>query len=36
MLEMLAQGTKSLAAGRYRSADEVLKEFEERIEMDFY
>jgi prevent-host-death family protein len=35
MLEMIAQGNKSLAAGRYRPADQVLKEFEERIEKDF-
>jgi prevent-host-death family protein len=35
MLEMVAQGNKSLAAGRYRPADQVLKEFEERIEKDF-
>ena len=35
MLEMLAQGHKSLAAGRYRLADQVLKEFEERIQKDF-
>jgi len=35
MLEMLAQGNKSLAAGRYRPADQVLKEFEERIQKDF-
>jgi prevent-host-death family protein len=35
MLEMLAQGTKSVAEGRYRPADQVLKEFEERIEKDF-
>jgi prevent-host-death family protein len=35
MLEMLAQGHKSLAAGRYRPADQVLKEFEERIQKDF-
>jgi prevent-host-death family protein len=35
MLEMVAQGNKSLAAGRYRPVDQVLKEFEERIEKDF-
>ena len=35
MLEMVAQGNKSLAAGRYRPADQVLKEFEERIQKDF-
>ena len=36
MLEMLAQGTKSVAEGRYRPADQVLQEFEERIEKDFF
>jgi len=35
MLEMIAQGHKSLAEGKYRPADQVLKEFEERIEKDF-
>jgi prevent-host-death family protein len=35
MLEMLAQGKKSVAEGRYRPADQVLEEFEERIEKDF-
>jgi len=35
MLEMVAQGNKSMAEGKYRPADEVLKEFEERIEKDF-
>lgn len=35
MLEMLAQGTKRVAEGRYRPADQVLQEFEERIEKDF-
>ena len=35
MLEMVAQGNKSLAEGRYRPAAQVLKEFEERIERDF-
>jgi len=35
MLEMLAQGIKSVAEGRYRPADQVLEEFEERIEKDF-
>jgi prevent-host-death family protein len=35
MLEMVAQGQKSLAEGKYRPADQVLKEFEERIEKDF-
>jgi prevent-host-death family protein len=35
MLEMVAQGNKSKAAGRYRPADRVLKDFEKRIEKDF-
>ena len=35
MLEMIAQGNKKLAEGRYRPADEVLKEFDKRIEKDF-
>ena len=35
MLEMIAQGRKSLAEGRYQPAEQVLKEFEERIERDF-
>jgi len=35
MLEMVAQGNKSKAAGRYRPADQVLKDFEKRIEKDF-
>ena len=35
MLEMIAQGNKSMAEGKYRPADQVLKEFEERIEKDF-
>jgi len=35
MLEILAQGNKNLAEGRYRPAEQVLKEFEERIEKDF-
>ena len=35
MLEMLAQGIKSVAEGRYRPADQVLEEFEERIKKDF-
>jgi len=34
MLEMIAQGNKSLAAKRYRPAEEVLDELEERIEKD--
>jgi prevent-host-death family protein len=35
MMEMIAQGNKSMAAKRYRPAKEVLKEFEDRIEKDF-
>ncbi len=35
MLGMIAQGNKSLTEGRYRSAEQVLKEFEERIKKDF-
>ena len=35
MLEMIAQGNNKLAEGRYRTADEVLKEFEQRIGKDF-
>ena len=35
MLEMIAQGNKNLTEGRYRPAEQVLKEFEERIEKDF-
>jgi prevent-host-death family protein len=35
MLEMMAQGNKSVAEGRYRPADQVLTEFEERIKKDF-
>jgi len=35
MLEMIAQGNRNLIEGRYRPAEQVLKEFEERIEKDF-
>jgi len=35
MLEMIAQGNKSLNEGRYRPAEQVLEEFEDRIEKDF-
>jgi prevent-host-death family protein len=35
MLEMVAQGNKSKAAGRYRAAGQVLKDFGKRIEKDF-
>jgi prevent-host-death family protein len=35
MLELIAQGNKSLSEGRFQPADQVLDEFEERIEKDF-
>jgi prevent-host-death family protein len=35
MLEMIAQGNRNLTERRYRPAEQVLKEFEERIEKDF-
>lgn len=35
MLEMIAQGNKSIAENRYRSAEQVLNELNERIEKDF-
>jgi len=35
MLELIAQGNKSIAEKRYRSAGQVLDELEERIEKDF-
>lgn len=35
MLEMIAQGNKSLAKGKYRKAEQVFREFEARIEKDF-
>ena len=35
MLELIAQGNKNLTEGRFRPADQVLDEFEERIEKDF-
>jgi prevent-host-death family protein len=35
MLEMIALGNRNLTEGRYRPAEQVLKEFEERIEKDF-
>ncbi len=35
MLELIAQGKKSIAEGRYRPADQVLKDFEKRVEKDF-
>lgn len=35
MLEMIAQGNKSIAENRYRSAEQVLNELNERIERDF-
>ena len=35
MLEMIAQGNKSIAENRYRPAEQVLDELDERIEKDF-
>lgn len=35
MLEMVADGNKSKAAGRYRPAGQMLKDFDERIKKDF-
>ena len=35
MLVMIAQGNRNLTEGRYRPAEQVLQEFEERIEKDF-
>ena len=35
MLEMIAQGSKSVAEGRYRPGEQVMKELEERIDRDF-
>ena len=35
MLEMIAQGNKNVAEGRYRPVENVLKEFDERIDKDF-
>ena len=35
LLEMIAQGKKNMAEGRYIPADQVLKDFESRIEDDF-
>ena len=35
MLELIAQGNKNLIEQRYRPAERVLKEFEERIKEDF-
>jgi prevent-host-death family protein len=35
MLEMIAQGHKSIEKGKLRLAENVLKEFEDRIETDF-
>jgi prevent-host-death family protein len=35
MLEMIAQGNKNLTEGRFRPAEQVLREFEARIEQDF-
>ena len=35
MLEMIARGNKSIAENRYRPAEHVLEELDERIEKDF-
>ena len=35
MLEMIARGNKSIAENRYRPAEQVLDELDERIEKDF-
>ena len=35
MWKLIAQGNKNLTEGRYRSAEKVMEEFEERIEKDF-
>jgi len=35
MLEMIAQGNNSIAENRYRPAEQVLNELDERIEKDF-
>ena len=35
MLEMIALGNKNIADNRYRPADQVLDELDERIEKDF-
>lgn len=35
MLEMVAQGNKSVSERRYRPVENVLREFENRIEKDF-
>jgi prevent-host-death family protein len=35
MLEMIARGNRNLIEERYQPAEQVLKEFEERIEKDF-
>ena len=35
MLEMIAKGKKQVAEERYRPTEQVLNEFEERIEKDF-
>jgi prevent-host-death family protein len=34
MLKLIAQGKKSMAAKRFRPAEDVLREFESRIEKD--
>ena len=35
MLEMIAIGNKNLTEGKYRPAEQVLREFEARLEKDF-
>jgi len=35
MLEMIAQGNKSIAENRYRPAEQVLNELDKRIEKHF-
>lgn len=35
MLELIAQGNRNIAKGRYRLADQVLKDLEKRVEKDF-
>jgi prevent-host-death family protein len=35
MLEMIAIGNKNLSEGKYRPAEQVLREFEARIETDY-
>ena len=35
MLELIAQGQKSLGKGKFRPAEDILDELEQRIEQDF-